>query len=951
MGWKADIGRLQLDQISQQEAENLEIPFSEVEVHSALMEMNGDKAPRPDGFTMAFWQSCSNFAKEIMEMFKEFHEHSSFLKSLNNTFLVLIPKKGGTEDLGDFRPISLLGGLYKLLAKVLVNRLKKVVGKVVSPAQNAFVMGRQILDVSLIANEGLRQGDPLSPYLFVMGMEVSDVLIRRVVEGGFLSGCSIRGAASGLRINLAKSEIIPVGEVDEVEELAVELECKVGSLPSQYLGLPLGAPNRATSVWDGVEERVRRRFALWKRQLEKVQRDFLWGGRNLEGKTHLVKWAVVCTDENKGGLALLNKALLKGLGWRTKKANGAVGVGVWKEILKEFAWCWDNMAFLAGKGMQRWKKCGTKILVKEAFFGERLSFWKGGRNGQFKIKEVYSLLVNPNDTAFPSWCIWVDRLYIESSSQEILTPLNAWSNSPTNTTSQSLKSLIKRRFQPPSPTFWSHSSSIFAFLWLPRYRDAETFGTALNPRTTLMMIYVVSLWWECRLVLRRNRRQAIGRQSSEVRGEGASRAKQRVTEERVSMRLKTLNPSDEGTGEQGWKAKGGPISSAVQDQNNLQEKGFLLKCFISSNGNPPETKPFVARESEDMRKQQGVARLSETDRALEKESLRDLDKEVRVDKTMWLTVYEACNERINGCKELGVIKSSSDKARGWMGSVTHMMFKSKEVTLRKKWEEKRLGTGQRAPNCNCPMKVKILSWNVRGANDSSKRKVIKTFIRNQRVDLICIQETKIQSMSESIVRSLGSGRFLDWKAVNAKGLREEFLYVGIEVYGPFSKVERDELWEEFGAIRRLWEDPWCLGGDFNITLFPRERSSQRRISSAMRKFVEIVDDLGLVDLPLHGGEFTWNGGHNNQAWARLDRRGPTPFRFENMWLKVERFKDLVHSWWQGIDVKQVEFWDRKESERILTVEESELKKEAKENYRKWVLMEETHWRQLLRKYG
>ena len=88
-----------------------------------------------------------------MEMFKEFHEHSSFLKSLNNTFLVLIPKKGGTEDLGDFRPISLLGGLYKLLAKVLVNRLKKVVGKVVSPAQNAFVMGRQILDASLIVNE------------------------------------------------------------------------------------------------------------------------------------------------------------------------------------------------------------------------------------------------------------------------------------------------------------------------------------------------------------------------------------------------------------------------------------------------------------------------------------------------------------------------------------------------------------------------------------------------------------------------------------------------------------------------------------------------------------------------------------------------------------------------------------------------------------------------------
>ena len=86
-------------------------------------------------------------------MFKEFHEHNSFLKSLNNTFLVLLLKRGGAKDLGDYRPISLLGGLYKLLAKVLINRLKKVIGKVVSPNQNAFVMGRQILDASLIANE------------------------------------------------------------------------------------------------------------------------------------------------------------------------------------------------------------------------------------------------------------------------------------------------------------------------------------------------------------------------------------------------------------------------------------------------------------------------------------------------------------------------------------------------------------------------------------------------------------------------------------------------------------------------------------------------------------------------------------------------------------------------------------------------------------------------------
>ena len=64
-----------------------------------------------------------------MKFFWEFYEHGNFVKSLNATFLILIPKKVGAKDLRDFRPISLMGGLYKWLTKVLANRLRKVVSK------------------------------------------------------------------------------------------------------------------------------------------------------------------------------------------------------------------------------------------------------------------------------------------------------------------------------------------------------------------------------------------------------------------------------------------------------------------------------------------------------------------------------------------------------------------------------------------------------------------------------------------------------------------------------------------------------------------------------------------------------------------------------------------------------------------------------------------------------
>jgi hypothetical protein len=112
------------------------------EVWDVIRELNGDKAPGPDGFTMAFFQKCWDILKyDIMTVFAEFHSQGKFEKSFNATFVSLIPKKTGAMGVKDFRPISLIGGIYKIISKVLANRFKSIFGKIISNSQNAFIGG------------------------------------------------------------------------------------------------------------------------------------------------------------------------------------------------------------------------------------------------------------------------------------------------------------------------------------------------------------------------------------------------------------------------------------------------------------------------------------------------------------------------------------------------------------------------------------------------------------------------------------------------------------------------------------------------------------------------------------------------------------------------------------------------------------------------------------------
>lgn len=131
-------------------------PFSEKEIVEFIWSMQLDKAPGPDGFTIHFYKACWNVIKlNLLIMVKSFQKKAKVEGCTNSTFLALIPKDINPKTFDRFQLISLCNASYKILAKLLANRLKSFLGNLISPLQGGFVKGRHLIDNVIQVQEAL----------------------------------------------------------------------------------------------------------------------------------------------------------------------------------------------------------------------------------------------------------------------------------------------------------------------------------------------------------------------------------------------------------------------------------------------------------------------------------------------------------------------------------------------------------------------------------------------------------------------------------------------------------------------------------------------------------------------------------------------------------------------------------------------------------------------------
>ncbi|GKV27391.1 hypothetical protein SLEP1_g36564 [Rubroshorea leprosula] len=157
--WKRPkLDGIRFNKISEADNDILTATFSEEEIKEAIWDCESSKSPGPDGFNFSFVKAMWEDIKvDIVGFVHKFHKQGKIVKGSHASFIVLIPKVENPPKIEEFKPISLIGVMYKILAKLLANRLGKVIHKVIGEQQMAFIRGRQLAEGVVIANEVINE--------------------------------------------------------------------------------------------------------------------------------------------------------------------------------------------------------------------------------------------------------------------------------------------------------------------------------------------------------------------------------------------------------------------------------------------------------------------------------------------------------------------------------------------------------------------------------------------------------------------------------------------------------------------------------------------------------------------------------------------------------------------------------------------------------------------------
>ncbi|KAK1282112.1 hypothetical protein QJS10_CPB22g00396 [Acorus calamus] len=120
---------------------------------------------------------------------------------------------------------------------------------------------------------------------------------------------------------------------------------------------------------------------------------------------------------------------------------------------------------------------------------------------------------------------------------------------------------------------------------------------------------------------------------------------------------------------------------------------------------------------------------------------------------------------------------------------------------------------------------------------------------------------------EEVDRAVGEFSF----SVLLECQQSEGKWVSSNVYGPHEDGPRERLWEEMSASRTMWNSPWLVVGDFNVTRFPEDHNRPGQITPGMAGFSSWIDGEGLIDIPTRNQAFTWSNLQEVPSLARLDR--------------------------------------------------------------------------------